>query len=180
MSTWVNDSFSQIAGVKWDDETGDSLQHRKGGSKMGRPCKRRFTTLVGYRQAQEVIGAIGLDRNHRTRQEPQYSIGTMGLDRKSQDSMGLDRNHRTPWDSIGAIGLDGNYRRLQTTIGNHKTRQAGIVSTDSHGKLQAAIGNRFTDSRYNGNKEENADFGQLLTDFNGNKRLKFGGAKWML
>ena len=51
MLTWVNDSFSQIAGVKWDDETGDSLQHRKGGPKMGRPCKRRFTPLVGYRQA---------------------------------------------------------------------------------------------------------------------------------
>ena len=30
MLTWVNDSFSQIAGVKVNDETGDSLQHRKG------------------------------------------------------------------------------------------------------------------------------------------------------
>lgn len=37
----------------------------------------------------------------------------------------------------------------------------------------------MTGSCYKGNKEENDDFGLLLTDFNGNKRWKFGGEKNM-
>ena len=40
MLTWVNDSFSQIAGVKGDDETGDSLHHRKGDLKRGGLVKK--------------------------------------------------------------------------------------------------------------------------------------------
>ena len=38
----------------------------------------------------------------------------------------------------------------------------------------------MTGRHYKGNKEENDDFGLLLTDFNGNRRLKFGKAKRML
>ena len=50
MLTWVNDSFSQIAGVKGDDETGDSLQHRKVGLKRGGLVKISGDDLSFYKE----------------------------------------------------------------------------------------------------------------------------------
>ena len=53
MLTWVNDSFSQISGVKGDDETVDSLQHRK----VGRTGINPTLTAAGHLLC--ILSAVG-------------------------------------------------------------------------------------------------------------------------